>query len=127
MEKIKLILCFLLVLALSTPVKSFTLLKDGKGEPKIEYSNGGSSRQRSPLNFDASVEEVNGVLQIIFMGSISNADIVITDSDGSMVYEELQGSIYDGKTIYINPAVGYPYDIEITTPSIDIIGVIYLE
>lgn len=101
---------------------------NGKRNPKIDYStHAESNRPRSPLNFDASVEEVNGVLQIIFMGSISNADIVITDSDGSMVYEELQGSIYDGKTIYINPAVGYPYDIEITTPSIDIIGVIYLE
>ena len=102
--------------------------QNGGNDPKIEYSTQiENDRPRSPMNFSASVEEVNGVLQISFLGSYSDVNIVITDTDGYVVYQETNGSIYDGKTIYINPADGYPYDLEITSLFINIIGVIYLE
>ena len=97
-------------------------------DPKIEYSNQPeSNRPRSPINFSASVQEVNGVLQISFLGNFTDVSIVITDANCSVVYQETNGTIYDGKTIYIYPADGYPYDLEITSSAINIIGEIYLE
>ena len=97
-------------------------------DPKIEYSTQvENGRPRSPINFNASVQEVNGVLQISFLGNFTDVSIVITDANSSVVYQETNGTIYDGKTIYIYPADGYPYDLEITSSAINIIGEIYLE
>ena len=120
--KILLILMLMAVLPLSA------MRSINEKDPKFRYTTEvGSLRPHAPLRFQAYAEEVNGVLQLSFLGNFSDVDIVISDADGSVVYEELQGSIYDGKTIYINPADGYPYDVAITSSSINIIGVIYLE
>lgn len=123
--KAKTLLLILVLMAL--PLRTLCSPLDGE-DPKFEYATEvNNSRPHAPMRFRAYVEEVDGVLQLSFLGNFSDVDIVITDADGSVVYEELQGSIYDGKTIYITPADGYPYDVTITLSSINIIGVIYLE
>ena len=106
-----------------------TLIPNEDRTPLIEYSLDGlfPGRPHAPLRFNIFVEEVNGVLQISFLGNFSDVDIVISDADGSVVYQETNGTIYDGKVINITPADGYPYDVAITSSSINITGVIYLD
>lgn len=97
-------------------------------DPKFRYATEvGNSRPHAPMRFHAYVEEVNGVLQLSFLGNYSDVNIVITDAEETEVYQETNGTIYDGKVINITPADSYPYDVEITSSSINIIGVIYLE
>lgn len=127
MRKIKILFTFMLMLTLASPLLAQSP-PSGNGEAKIEYSVGDpSGRPRSPLMFDIAVTEVNNCLEINFCGYLTDVDIVITDANNSLVYQEYNGSIYNGKTIYINPADGYPYDIEITSSTINIKGIIYLE
>lgn len=128
MKRLKVIMIMALALTLALPLNA-AISPDEDRTPLIEYSLDGLSpgRPHAPLRFNISVEELNGILAIRFIGNLLNVNIEITDGDGSVVYQEANGSIYDGKTIYITPADGYPYDVEITSSSINIIGVIYLE
>ena len=128
MNKLKVFLSFVFMVMLLQPINAVSR-PDKDRLPKIEYSSEGvpSGRKHAPLRFNISVEEVNGMLQISFLGNISDVTITITDADGFVVYQETNGTIYDGKVIYITPADGYPYDVVITSPSIYIIGVISLE
>ncbi len=123
MSKFKFIILLLAICIL--PLNVFSAPQD---RAKIELViNIPQTRPHAPLRFQAYVEEVNGVLQLSFLGNFSDVNISITDADGSEVYQETNGTIYDGKVIYITPADGYPYDVTITSSSINIIGVIYLE
>lgn len=123
--KAKILLLILVLMAL--PLRTLCSPLDGEN-PKFEYATEVSnSRPHAPMHFHAYVEEVNGVLQLSFLGNFSDVDIVITDADGSVVYQETNGTIYDGKVINITPADGYPYDVAITSSSINITGVIYLD
>lgn len=127
MRKIKVLFTFMLMLTLASPLFAQSP-PSGNGEAKIEYSVGDpSGRPRSPLFFDIDVTEVNNCLEITFRGYLTDVNIIISDTDGSIVYQESNGSIYNGKTIYINPADGYPYDLVITSSIINIVGVIYVE
>ena len=127
MRKIKIVFTFLLMLILASPLLAQSP-PSGNGEAKIEYSVGDpSGRPRSPLIFDIAVTEVNNCLEISFSGYLTDVNIVITDANNSLVYQEYNGSIYNGKIIYINPADGYPYDLEITSSTINIVGIIYVE
>ena len=109
------------------PLRTLCSPLDGE-DPKFEYATEvNNSRPHAPMRFRAYVEEIDGILQLSLLGNYSDVNIEITDADGSVVYQETNGTIYDGKVIYITPADGYPYDVTITSSSINIIGVIYLE
>lgn len=126
--KLKVFLSFAFMVMLLQPINAVS--RPNKDRlPKIEYASEGfpSGRKHAPLRFQAYVEEANGVLQLSFLGNFSDVDITITDADGSEVYQEANGTIYDGKVIYITPADAYPYDVTITSSSVNIIGVISLE
>lgn len=81
---------------------------------------------RVPMDFDFTVEDTDGVLQIVFIGSLYEADVVVTDKNGTVVWEESCTSIYEGKTICIPNADDYPYALEITSPVMDVSGEITL-
>ena len=81
---------------------------------------------RVPMDFDYTVEDTDGVLQIVFIGSLYEADVVVTDKNGTVVWEESCTSIYEGKTICIPNADDYPYALEITSPVMDVSGEITL-
>ncbi len=82
---------------------------------------------RVPMDFDFTVQDVNNTLQIVFIGYLRDADLVITDAYGQAVCEEYGTDICDGKTIYVPDADAYPYSLEITSPVMDVIGEITLE
>lgn len=128
MSKLKFTFLMVLMAVLILPLNAAILPKEN-GKAKVDYSIGNppQGRPHAPLRFNISVEEVNESLEISFIGNLSDVNITITDADGSVVYQETNGTIYDGKVINITPADGYPYDVAITSTSINIIGVIYLE
>lgn len=82
---------------------------------------------RAPFDPTIHVDEVNGILLLTFQYSLDNADITITDKNGNEVMHEQETVIYEGRTVSIPEADGYPYSVEITSPSIDIQGEITLE
>lgn len=77
---------------------------------------------RAPFVFDIDVQEVNNCLQIIFLSSLPDAEISITDKDGNIVVHEPQAYIHEGKILYIYNSNDCPYTIKITSPTADIIG-----
>lgn len=93
---------FLLLMLLALPFGALRLL-GSNGIPDIEISDEkGSSNPRS-LRFSASVQEVGDVLQIIFETPVEDADIVVTDCSGHVVYDEQQTAIFPGRIIEITP------------------------
>ena len=75
-----------------------------------------------PVEFDFTATETNDVLQISFIGSLNDADIIVTDCQGNMVWQEYQTLIYTGDGILISDAKNYPYRINITSPTMDVLG-----
>lgn len=88
---------------------------------------GGSCTTRTPSEFILSANESNGTLSLNFQSYLPDAEITVTDKDGNTVVYESQSLIYEGKVIYIYTPEAYPYTLEITSPTIDIIGEIVLE
>lgn len=82
---------------------------------------------RSPLEFNLSADETDNSLIITFQSSLNEADIIVTDKNGNTVALEPQTSIYEGKIISIPNPNNYPYQIEITSPTLDIKGEITQE
>lgn len=82
---------------------------------------------RSPLEFNLSADETDNSLIITFQSSLNEADIIVTDKNGNTVALEPQTSIYEGKIISIPNAESYPYQIEITSPTLDYGGEITKE
>ena len=62
---------------------------------------------RTPSTFDVHVEEVNNTLQIVFTGTLPDAEIRLTDKNGDTVINESPTLIYDGMTLYVHtpPAI----------------------
>lgn len=93
---------------------------------RINHDEKSENVQRLPAKPFVQVEDVNNSLFLTFQCSLANADIVITDKNGNEVVNEQQTLIYEGKVIAISPSDGYPYAIEITSSTVDIIGEVVL-
>ncbi len=52
---------------------------------------------RSPSFCNLTADEADGNLIIAFQSSLEEADITVTDKDGSIVISEFKSSIYEGK------------------------------
>ena len=116
-------LCLLLAFLFSLPIVIEAKNKKIKRRINIEVK----TTTRVPMDFDFTVQDVNNTLQIVFIGYLRDADLVITDAYGQAVCEEYGTDICDGKTIYVPDAEAYPYSLEITSPVMDVIGEITLE
>lgn len=82
---------------------------------------------RVPLTFDFTAEEVGDALQIVFIGGLLDSEVTVTDKDGSVVWEEHQTPVYEGKTIRIENAENYPYLLKVDSPVMEVTGEIVLE
>ncbi len=82
---------------------------------------------RTPSTFDVHVEEVNNTLQIVFTGILPDAEIRLTDKNGDTVINESPTLIYDGMTLYVHTPSGYPYLLEVESPTLELTGEIVLE
>lgn len=77
---------------------------------------------RTPSTFDVHVEEVNNTLQIVFTGTLPDAEIRLTDKNGDTVINESPTLIYDGMTLYVHTPTGYPYLLEVESPALELTG-----
>lgn len=82
---------------------------------------------RTPSTFDVHVEEVNNTLQIVFTGTLTDAEIRLTDKNGDTVINESPTLIYDGMTLYVHTPTGYPYLLEVESPALELTGEIVVE
>lgn len=83
---------------------------------------------RSSLIPSCLIEETNNnSILLTFQFSLNNTDIIIKDCNGNNIDSEQGTFIYYGKTVSIENTDSYPYFIEITSPTIDILGKIILE
>lgn len=82
---------------------------------------------RTPSTFDVNVEEVNNTLQIVFTGTLPDAEIRLTDKNGDTVINESPTLIYDGMTLYVHTPTGYPYLLEVESPALELTGEIVAE
>lgn len=82
---------------------------------------------RVPLTFDFIAEEIGNSLQIVFIGRLPDSEVIVTDRDGNIVWEEQKVSVYDGKTICIQNAEAYPYLLKVDSPVVEVTGEIILE
>ena len=82
---------------------------------------------RTPSTFDVHVEEVNNTLQIVFTGTLPDAEIRLTDKDDIVVVQEGPTLIYEGMTLYVPAPTGYPYLLEVESPTLEMTGEIVLE
>ena len=87
------------------------------------------SPTRSPIVYgiDMSVASVNNTLSIMFTGYLPDADITVTDANGNIVIQQTLVTISTGTTLYVSPDDSYPYDIVITSPTLDVVGQIINE
>ena len=82
---------------------------------------------RTPSTFDVNVEEVNNTLQIVFTGTLPDAEIRLTDKNGDTVINESPTLIYDGMTLYVHTPTGYPYLLEVESPALELTGEIVVD
>lgn len=82
---------------------------------------------RTPSTFDVHVEEVNNTLQIVFTGTLPDAEIRLTDKNGDTVINASPTLIYDGMPLYVHTPTGYPYLLEVESPTLELTGEIVLE
>ena len=82
------------------------------------------SPTRSPIVYDVdmSVASVNNTLSIMFTGYLPDANITVTDANGNIVIQQTLITIITGTTFYVSPDDSYPYDIVITSPTLDVVG-----
>lgn len=83
--------------------------------------------RRSIFEPSIQAEDINDCLYLTFQFSLQDADITILDKDGNEVVKEQQTVIYEGRTTVVEDSNGYPYSIEIISPTVEIQGEIVLE
>lgn len=120
----KLLLMLLLLLPFSLSTSAVNRRAKGKYENMKVREH---VMRRSPFNPTIQVNEVNNYLLLTFQYSLNDADIIISDRNGNEVVKEQQTIIHEGRTISIPETDGYPYSVEITSPTVDIQGEITLE
>lgn len=98
-----------------------------KKKPHARYNVKEKVATRAPFKPSIQAEDINDCLYLTFQFSLNEADIIILDRNGNEVVKEQQTIIYEGRTISIPETDGYPYSIEITSPTVDIQGEIILE
>lgn len=120
-------LFILLSVLLVMPVEAATF-NQKKHRPHFKrLDKRSNTASRSPLDFNMSLNDGDNVLQIIFQGSLPDAEITVTDKNGNTVVYEPQTFINEGEMIYIYTPNAYPYTIEITSPVMDVTGEITQE
>lgn len=82
---------------------------------------------RVPFEPSIQVKDINDCLYLTFQFSLDAADITIWDKDGNKVVKEQQTIIYEGYTTVIQESDGYPYSVEIVSPTVTIQAKIILE
>lgn len=123
--KAKLLLMLLLVVSIG----SFVYAGNHKAR-KMKYKTKevrAMNMCRSPFDPTIQINETNGILLLTFQYSLDDADITITDKNGNEIIQELQTTIYGGRVISVSETNGYPYSVEIISPTIEIQGEIVLE
>lgn len=109
------------------PIEAATL---GNRKRKAHYRERSRTEliiARAPLSFNINVQEANNCLQIVFQGSLPDAEVIVTDKNGNTVVYEPQTFINEGEMIYIYTPNAYPYTIEITSPVMNVTGEITQE
>lgn len=120
-------LFLLLSVVLVIPAEAATVNKKERKTHFKYYHSRDNRASRSPLDFNMSLNDGDNVLQIIFQGSLPDAEITVTDKNGNTVVYEPQTFINEGEMIYIYTPNAYPYTIEITSPAMDVTGEITQE
>lgn len=122
--KAKLVFILLLVFSFSLSVFAIHHKRNARFKQKDRREH---TMSRSPFNPTIQVDEVNGILLLTFQYSLDDADITIIDKNGNEVMHEQQTVIYEGRVVSILEADGYPYSVEIISPTVDVQGEIILE
>ena len=126
MKVIKFVI-FALLAGLFVP-NAFSSIRPNKVIPEYQKEKK-VPQTRSPQEYDIdiSVESVNNTLSIMFTGYLPDADITVTDANGNIVIQQSLVTISSGTIFYVSPDDSYPYDIVITSPTLDIVGQIISE
>ena len=98
---------------------------DGNKVPKVVIlEQEKKTPTRSPIddNLEILVSSVNNTLSIMFTGYLPDANITVTDAQGNAVVQQTLVTITTGLTYFVTPDDSYPYDIVITSPTLDITG-----
>lgn len=104
--------------------KAASYRMDGNKPKIVIVDTDEKTPSRSPgiYDLDIEVESINNTLCIIFTGTLPDADITVTDDLGNIVVNQSSVTITTGMTLYITPDNYYPYEIVITSPTLDIVG-----
>lgn len=123
--KAKLLLMLLLVVSIGSSVYAgnYKARKMKYKTKEVQAMN----MSRSSFDPTIQVNETNGILLLTFQYLLDDADITITDKNGNEMIQELQTTIYEGRVISVSETNGYPYSVEIISPTIEIQGEIVLE
>lgn len=124
MKTILLITLGTLLLTLSSTTSELHKKKFAKIGKKIEDQK---TCTRVPLEYSIDISGNEDYLLLVIAFPYDNANIIVKDNKNYVVFEEmLQKSEYE-KSITIYNTDAYPYTLEITSSTVDIIGEITLE
>lgn len=98
-----------------------------KKDPRVYCKVQNRMATRAPFEPSMQAEDINDCLYITFQFSLDDVDITIWDKDGNKVVKEQQTIIYEGYTTVIQESDGYPYSVEIVSPTVTIQAKIILE